>query len=161
MEIVARAAIMFFFLFGVMRAMGKKELAQISAFELILLITMGDIIQQGVTQNDFSITGAFIAVSTMAVLVVAMSYVTYRWPKTEKLVGGVPVVLVQRGRIVEKAMEYERLTEDELRDAAREQGIDDLRAVDYAILEPDGKFSFLSGSSGLQQRRSGNEHSAE
>jgi uncharacterized membrane protein YcaP (DUF421 family) len=138
MEIVARAAIMFFFLFGVMRAMGKKELAQISAFELILLITMGDIIQQGVTQNDFSITGAFIAVSTMAVLVVAMSYVTYRWPKTEKLVGGVPVVLVQHGRVVEKAMEYERLTEDELRDAAREQGIDDLRAVDYAILEPDG-----------------------
>jgi uncharacterized membrane protein YcaP (DUF421 family) len=157
MEIVARTAIMFFFLFGVTRAIGKKELAEISTFELILLITMGDIVQQGVTQNDFSITGAFIAVSTMAVLVVAMSYITYRWPRAERIVGGVPVVLVRHGKVVERALEYERLTEGELRDAAREQGIDDLRTVEYAILEPDGKFSFLSGATSRQQHSSGNE----
>jgi len=143
MEIVVRAMVMFAFLLVVTRAMGKKELTQLSAFELILLITMGDLIQQGVTQEDQSITGAMLAVSVLAVLIVALSFAEFRWIRTRPLIRGVPVVVLRDGRPLDEPMRIERLKLAELKEGAREQGIDDLAKVKVAILEPDGKLSFI------------------
>ena len=70
MEIMVRAAVVYVLLLGLVRALGKRELAEMSAFELLLLVTMGDLVQQGVTQEDMSITGALLAVGTMGLLVV-------------------------------------------------------------------------------------------
>jgi uncharacterized membrane protein YcaP (DUF421 family) len=143
MEIVLRAVVLFFFVLLLTRAMGKKELSQLSAFELILLITIGDLIQQGVTQEDQSITGAFLAVGTIAVLIVTLSAIEFRWTRTRTVIRGVPVVVVRDGRPLENVMHLERLKLEEVEEGAREQGIDDLAKVKLAILEPDGKMSFI------------------
>jgi uncharacterized membrane protein YcaP (DUF421 family) len=143
-EIVFRAVAIYFFLWFITRVVGKRELGQMSAFELVLLVTMGDLIQQGVTQEDYSVTGAMLAVGTFALLIVLFSYISWRFPRTRKTLEGQPVVVVQNGRLREDAMRYERLSDTELREAMRQQGIDDVRTVQVGVLEPDGNFSFFT-----------------
>lgn len=143
MEIVLRATGIFLFLWLVTRVIGKKELSEMSAFELVLIVTIGDLVQQGVTQEDMSVTGAMLAVGTIALLVVVMSYVGFRWPRSNRVIEGVPVIVVDRGKAVDAAIRAERLTLDDVVSSAREQGIEDLRHVRYGVLEPDGTFSFV------------------
>ena len=143
MEIVLRAAAIFLFLWVLTRVIGKKELAEMSAFELVLIVTIGDLVQQGVTQEDMSVTGAMLAVGTIAMLVVAMSYVGFRWPGSKRVIEGVPVIVVDDGEIVGEVIDIERLTRDEVISAAREQGIADIADVRFAVLEPDGAFAFV------------------
>ena len=143
METVIRAAIMFAFVWLIMRVIGKKELSGMSAFELVLLVIIGDLIQQGVTQQDTSVTAAVLAVSTVALLVVITSYISFRFRRASRLTEGFPVVIVRNGRVQQQVITLERLTEDEVREAAREQGIPDIRDVVVGILETDGKFSFV------------------
>ena len=143
MELVLRASAIFWFLFGVSRAVGRRELAQMTAFELMLLVIVGDLIQQGVTQNDMSVTGAMLAVSTLAAWVVILSYVTFRWRKTDRALSGIPVIVVRDGRMLDEVLKLERVPGDEVVTAAREQGIDDLAHVRVGIIEADGKFSFI------------------
>jgi len=143
MQIIVRALVLFFFVWFVTRAMGRKELSELSSFELVLLIVMGDLIQQGVTGDDRSIVGAMLAVSTMALLVMSLSYLSFRSKRARELLEGIPVVIVQDGRILSDVLKIERLTEDEVSDAARERGIADLRQVRVGVLEADGKFSFV------------------
>jgi uncharacterized membrane protein YcaP (DUF421 family) len=143
MEIVLRAVVVYAFLWMLTRAIGKKELAEMSAFELVLIVTIGDLVQQGVTQEDMSVTGAMLAAGTIALLVVASSYVGFRWRRTRRVIEGVPIVVVDDGRVVDEALVMERLTPDEVVSSAREQGIADLARVRYGVIEPDGTFSFV------------------
>jgi uncharacterized membrane protein YcaP (DUF421 family) len=143
-DIVYRAAVIYFFLWFVTRAIGKRELGSMSAFELVLLVTMGDLVQQGTTQEDFSVTGAMLAISTFALLMVFFAWVSFRFKKVRPLLEGMPVVVVQDGRMRKEVMRYERLDEDELMEGLREQGIDDMAKVKYGVLEPDGKYSFFT-----------------
>ena len=151
MEIIARATVMYFFLWLVARGTGKRQLSEMTAFELILLVTLGDLVQQGVTQEDMSLTGAMLAVGTVTVWVVLFSYVEWRFPRIRPLVEGVPVVVVQDGQPVEEILRLERVTMDELREGARNQGISDLGDIRLGVLEPDGKFSFIQSGGGEQQ----------
>ena len=144
MEVVVRAAVIYFFLWGITRVIGKRELGQMSAFELVLLVTMGDLIQQGVTQEDYSVTGAMLAVGTFALLLVLFSWISWRWKASRPVLEGIPVVVVQDGVMLASMMRYERLSDTELLEAAREQGIDDLATVSIGVLEPNGKFSFFT-----------------
>ena len=150
MEIIARASAVYFFLWLIARGTGKRQLSEMTAFELILLVTLGDLIQQGVTQEDMSLTGAMLAVGTMTAWVVLFSYVGWRFPGTRPLVEGVPVVVVQDGRPVEEVLRLERVTMDELLEGARNQGIPDLGDIRLGVLEPDGKFSFIQSGGGDQ-----------
>ena len=143
MEIVVRASCLYFFLWLVARGIGKRELSEMTAFELILLVTMGDLIQQGVTQEDFSMTGAFLAVGTFALWILVFGYVSWKFPRTRPAIEGVPVVVLRDGRPLDEVLEIERLTVGELCESARNQGIKDLAEVRVGILEPDGKFSFI------------------
>jgi uncharacterized membrane protein YcaP (DUF421 family) len=143
MEIVVRATVIFFFVVLLTRAMGKKELSQLTAFELILFVTIGDLVQQGVTQEDQSLTGAMLAVGTIGLLITAFSFIGYRWHASRRIIRGVPVVVIRDGRPIDTVMRLERLGLEELKEGAREQGIADLSEVRLGILEPDGKFSFL------------------
>ncbi len=143
MEIVVRAVIMYLFLGVVMRGIGRKELSGLSAFELVLLVVMGDLIQQGVTAADQSITGAMLAIGTFAVLVVGLSFVSFKSKRLRPVIEGVPVVIVMDGKPLSNVLSLERLTLDDLHDAAREQGIPDLGQVAVGVLESDGKFSFV------------------
>lgn len=148
MEIILRATAIYFFLWMLTRALGKRELAEITAFELLLLMVVGDLIQQGVTQEDTSVTGAVLAVATIGVWILIFSWLGWRFPNARKVIEGVPVVVVQNGRPIEPALRLERVTLDELLESARNQGIDNLRDIELAILEPSGKFSFLQGKQG-------------
>ena len=148
MEIVVRATIVYFFLWAVARGVGKRELSEMTAFELILLVVMGDLIQQGVTQEDMSITGAFLAVGTMAFWIIVFSYLTWRFKRPRSVFEGLAVVVVRDGQPVEQALRLERVTVDEVIQGARSQGIADLGEVSLAVMEPDGKFSFITRDKG-------------
>ena len=144
MEIVVRATVIYFFLWAVARGVGKRELSEMTAFELILLVVMGDLIQQGVTQEDMSVTGAILAVGTMAFWIIVFSYLTWRFKRPRGVFEGLPVVVVRDGQPVQQALRLERVTVDEVIEGARNQGISDLRDVSLAVMEPDGKFSFIT-----------------
>jgi uncharacterized membrane protein YcaP (DUF421 family) len=146
METVLRAAVIYFFLLVVIRAMGRKELSGMSSFELLLIVIMGDLIQQGVTQQDTSLTAAMLAVGTLAVLVTAASYVSFRWSKSQPVLEGLPVVILRDGKLMREALKIERLSEDEVKEAARQQGIGDLADVTVGVMEADGSFSFVTRS---------------
>lgn len=143
MEIVIRATVVYFFLWWLTRAIGKRDLAEMNPFDMVLLIVMGDLVQQGVTSEDMSVTGAMLAVGTMACWVLTFSYVAWRWPRTRSVVEGVPVVVVRDGHLLDEVLALERVPADEVLQAARQQGIDDLAQVRYAILEVGGTISFL------------------
>jgi uncharacterized membrane protein YcaP (DUF421 family) len=153
MEIVVRATIIFFFLWFVTRAMGKRELAGMSAFELVLLVIFGDLVQQGVTQNDMSVTGAILAVGTIAFLTMTFSAISYRWKGAANVIQGRPVIVVRDGIVLEDALRYERLSIDDMKDAAREQGIGSVDDVVVGILESSGKFSFITHAALAHQQQ--------
>jgi uncharacterized membrane protein YcaP (DUF421 family) len=146
MEIVLRAVFVFVFLYVLTRAMGKRELSETTPFELLLLVVLGDIVQQGVMQEDMSATGSAIAAATVGLLVLLLSWGTFRSRRAAALLEGQPTVVVAGGRVLPDALSVERLTVDELLSAAREQGVEDLSAVRLAVLESDGKFSFFDES---------------
>ena len=143
MDIIARATVMFFIMFVLLRLLGKRELSQVTPFELVLLIVMGDLIQQGVTHNDFSLTGATLAIGTIAFWALAFSWITYLFPRAERLLEGVPRVLIQHGELIEENMRRDRITRAELEIEMRLAGIARMRDVEWGILEPNGKISFI------------------
>ena len=158
MEIMVRATIIYFVLWAVARGVGKRELSEMTAFELILLITMGDLIQQGATQEDMSLTGAGLAVGTLAMWIVLFSYLSWRFKGVRPVTEGVPVVVVHNGTPLDEVLNVERLTLAEVCEAARNQGITDLAEVDIGVLEPDGKFSFLKTSEDTDQQGTPEKH---
>jgi len=160
MELVIRATVIYFFLWAVARGTGKRELAQMTAFELILLVTMGDLIQEATTQEDMSLAGAVIVISTMTFWIIAFSYLAFRFKRARAVIDGVPVVVVRDGEVLPAALRLERIAEEEVVDAAREQGIADLGDVWVGVLEADGKFSFLRRSGQENPRNPGDERAA-
>ena len=143
MQIVIRALVLYAFVYLVLRAVGRKELSELTSFELVILIVLGDLIQQGVTGDDRSITGAALAVATFALLTVALSYTSFRFKKLQPTLDGEPAIVVLHGKVQHKLLATQRLGEDDVKEAAREQGIADLDEIDVGVLEADGKFSFL------------------
>ena len=154
MEVAIRAVVMFVFLWGVTRAVGRSTLGELSTFELLLYVTMGDLVQQAVTQQDYSVTGGTVAVSVFALMTALLSWVQWRFPRVRGVVSGTPVVVVRDGSMLEPAMRQQRLSSTDLVTAARQQGIRDIRDLDLAVLEADGKISFFTredGSSGAPE----------
>ena len=158
MEIILRATAVYLFLWVVTRGTGKRQLSEMTAFELVLLVTMGDMVQQGVTQEDMSLVGAMLAVGTIALWVILSSYLEWRVPRSRPLVEGVPTVIVRNGRPVNEALRLERVTMEELKEGACKQGIADLGDIRVGLLEPDGKFSFIQLEG--QQHESHEKHEA-
>jgi uncharacterized membrane protein YcaP (DUF421 family) len=143
MEIVVRASVVFLFLLVLTRGMKKRTLADMAPFEMLLLVVLGDIVQQGVTQEDYSLTGAILAASTFAFWVTVLTYATWRWKRIGRAVDGVPLVIVQDGELIEPALRVERLPVDEVLEAARQEGLESLERVRLAVLEPSGRISFI------------------
>jgi uncharacterized membrane protein YcaP (DUF421 family) len=142
-DIVLRTAVVFVFLLVLMRVIGRRELSSLQPFDLILLIVLGDAVQQGLTQDDYSLTGALLVVGTFAALQVFVSWVGFRFPRTRPVLEGTPIIVLQDGQVIERNLKRERLSIDEIREAAREQGIAHLDQVQWAVLETTGKISFI------------------
>ena len=155
MDIVIRAAVVYVFVYLVLRGLGKRELGELSAFELVLLFVVGDLVQQSITQDDKSITAAILAISTIAIFIVVQSYLAFRFRPVQSVLEGAPVVVVHHGVLVESVLRRQRMTEDEVHQSARSEGIADLSDVELAILEPDGKLSFITED---HRRLPKNEH---
>jgi uncharacterized membrane protein YcaP (DUF421 family) len=146
MDIVFRAAIGFFFLYFLTRVIGRRELSSMEPFDLVLLVVVGDLVQQGITQSDYSLVGLVTAASTMALLTVAVSLISFRFPRIRPILDGEPIVVVRAGQVIEENLTRERLTVDEIRAEARLQNIASLGDVEWAILETSGKISFIAKS---------------
>ena len=143
MDLAFRSAVIFFFVFLLMRIVGRRELSSLEPFDLILLVVLGDSVQQAVTQDDYSVTGAFIVVSTIALLQVFMSYLNFRVPRLRPIIDGEPIVIVQDGKVIEGNARRERLTLDDIAEAARIQQIASLDDVQWAVLETSGELTFI------------------
>ena len=148
MDLVLRAAIAFIFIFIVTRAIGRRELAGLEPFDLILLIVLGDLIQQGVTQDDYSITGAIVVIATLATLTALTAWISFRFRRLRPVLEGEPIVLVQDGRPIERNLRRERLHLNELEAEARLQQIGSISDVRWAVLETSGKISFIPREGG-------------
>jgi uncharacterized membrane protein YcaP (DUF421 family) len=147
MDIALRGIVLFAFVLLITRVIGRRELSSISPFDLVLLIVLGDAVQQGLTQDDYSLTGAIIAVSTIAALQVGTSYVSFRSTRARKVLEGLPIVIVEDGRLIEENLNRERMTADEVAEEMRLQQIASLDQVQWAILETNGSMSFIQKAS--------------
>jgi uncharacterized membrane protein YcaP (DUF421 family) len=147
MDVILRAAFAFFFIFLLTRIVGRRELNSLEPYDLILLVVLGDLVQQGVTQSDYSVTGMVLAVGTIALLVVAVSFVSFRFPRTRPVLDGEPIVVIQDGKILDSNLRRERLTRTELAEEGRMQQISSLEEVSWAILERSGQISFIQKQS--------------
>ena len=143
MDLVLRALVAFVFVLLLTRVVGRRELASLQPFDLILLVMIGDLVQQGVTQNDFSITGMLLVGSTIGLLAVLVSWTSFRFPRLRPVLDGEPVIVVQDGEPIRKNLSRNRLTLDELRAAARQEQIASLDDVQWAVLETSGRISFI------------------
>jgi len=143
MDVVLRAALAYAFIFFLTRIVGRRELSTLEPFDLIMLIVLGDLVQQGVTQSDYSVTGLLLAGSTIALMQVAVSYLNYRFRRLQPLLEGEPIVLMEDGRVLERNLGRERLTRGELEEQARQSQIASLDQVRWAVLETSGQISFI------------------
>lgn len=143
MQIVARASVVFLLLLLFLRVIRKRSLGEMSPLQMILLVVIGDLVQQGVTQEDYSLSGAVLAIGTIGFWITALDWASWRSERLRRLVEGVPLVVIEQGKPVAKTLQLEWIPWDEVLEAARQQGIDDIANVSVGVLEVDGKLSFI------------------
>jgi uncharacterized membrane protein YcaP (DUF421 family) len=148
MDIVIRAFFAFVFVVVVTRVIGRRELSSLEPFDLILLIVLGDLIQQGVTQSDYSFTGLVLAGGTFTLLTVAVSYLVFRFRRVRPLFEPEPLILIEDGKVIDRNLRRERLTTEELASEARMHQIPSLADVRWAVLETSGRISFIPHNDG-------------
>ena len=146
MDLVLRAVVVFAFIVVLTRVIGRRELASLAPVDLILLIILGDALQQGLTQEDYSLTGSVLVVETLAILQVFTSWVTFRFPFTRRALEGEPLIVLEDGKPIERNLKRERLTVEELTESARLHEIGSLEEVRWAVLERNGELSFIKKS---------------
>src|SRR3954462_2896713 len=144
MDLVFRTVYVFVMIFVVTRAVGRRELSSMEPCDMNLLAVIGGLVQQGVTQSDYSLTGATTVISTIAPLTVITAWLSFRVRRLRPLLEGEPVVIVADGRVLERKLRRQRMTREEVEAEARLQQIDSLDDVRFAVLETNGKISFAS-----------------
>jgi uncharacterized membrane protein YcaP (DUF421 family) len=145
-DLVLRTDFVFVLILVVTRAVGRRELSSMEPFDLILLVVIGDLVQQGVTQSDYSLTGTTTVIATIALLVVGTAYLSFRFRRLRPILEGEPVLLISDGSVIQRNLRRQRLTVGELEAEARLQSIGALDEVRYAVLETNGQISFLKPS---------------
>ena len=152
MDIVLRASVTFAALYLLLRILGKREIGQLTPFELVVIVVMGDLVQQGVTHNDFSLTGSILAIATFAFWALVMSWATYLSPRLETLLEGRPQVIICDGELITANLRRDRITRGEVEAEMRLAGIARMKDVAWAILETQGKISFIRKDDGEIQQ---------
>ena len=146
MDIVIRSAVVYVVVMVLMRLLGRRELSKMQPFDLLILVVIADFVQQGVTQQDYSVTGAVLAVGTFALLIVATSWLAWRFPRTRPIIDGNPVVLLENGNPIMDNLRRERISLEEVAAQARLQQLESLQKIRWAILETSGEISFIPKS---------------
>ena len=148
MDLVLRAIFMFFFVYALTRLIGRRELSSLEPFDLILLIVLGDAIQQWLTQDDYSVTGAVLVIGTLALLQVFTSVLSFKVPRLRPALEGEPIIVVEDGQPIERNLRRESLTIEEVAAQARLQQIESLNDIKWAVLETSGQISFIKKGGG-------------
>jgi uncharacterized membrane protein YcaP (DUF421 family) len=144
MDSVFKAVAIYLLLWVVIRVSGRRTLAQMTTFDLILLLIIGSATQRALIGQDYSLTTAFIVVTTLVSLNVGMSLMEVGSRRMAKLLKGTPTILVEHGHKLEGRMRRARVTEEEIREAARhDHGIERLEQIKFAVLEASGKISII------------------
>lgn len=146
METVIRVAVIYAFILFGLRILGKRDFGKLGPLELVSLLLIPEIVQQGLVREDYSLTNALIGVATLLCLVFLTSTVTHRCKRVETLLQGEPTLLAADGRMLTDNMNRERVTPGELFAEMRKAGIERLDQVRWAVLESDGKISIVPRS---------------
>jgi uncharacterized membrane protein YcaP (DUF421 family) len=143
METVVRIILIYVFLMVALRLMGKREFGELAPFDFVVLLLIPEMFSQAMVREDFSLTNALIAVSTLLSLVFMTSLLNYRFPRFGKVVAGEPAVLVRHGCLVAKTLDRERVAPGEVLDAMHAAGLHRMEEVRWAILETDGRITVI------------------
>jgi uncharacterized membrane protein YcaP (DUF421 family) len=146
MDLVFRTVAIFVFILFVTRVTGRRELNSLEPYDIIVLVVLGDLVQQGVTQSDNSVTGALIVISTIMVLSVVAGWLGFRFRPARRVLEGEPLIVVDDGQPVARNLRRERITVEEIETEARIQQIASLHDIRWAVLETDGQISFIKKS---------------
>lgn len=153
MEMVARVALIYAVLMIALRIIGKREFGQLSPAELVTLLLIPEILTEVLTQGESSLTRGMVGSATVLSLVFGLSLLAYRSRRIGGWTDGEPVVLVQHGHLVPASMHRERITPDELLSEMHKSGLERMEQVKWAVLEPDGKISFITREAGEGSRQ--------
>jgi uncharacterized membrane protein YcaP (DUF421 family) len=143
MEIVVRVAIIYVFLMLGLRVIGKREFGQLTPFELVTLLLIPEIVTKALTGQDYSLTAAFIGVSTLLVLVFLTSLLAYRFPSFGRFTEGRPALLAREGMLVPATLHRERVSPEEIRLELHKYGLEEWAQVKWALLEVDGSITLV------------------
>jgi len=144
MDLVLRCLVLFPLVIVLVRVVNRRQLHSLEPFDLVMLVVLGDLLQQGITQNDFSVTGSAIVIVTITLLSMLTAAIAYRSRRFSTLMDGEPVILGEHGRPIHNNLRRERITLRELAAQARQHNIADLGDIHYAVLETSGAISFLT-----------------
>jgi uncharacterized membrane protein YcaP (DUF421 family) len=144
MDLVLRTTFVFFLILLVTRAVGRRELSSMEPFDVILLVVIGDFVQQGVAQSDNSVTGATIVIVTLALLSVGVAWLSFRFVRLRSVLEGEPIVIIADGELIQRNLRAQRMTVEEVATEARLQQIGSFEDIRWAVLESNGRLSFLT-----------------
>jgi uncharacterized membrane protein YcaP (DUF421 family) len=151
MDTIIRVTIVYIFLLATMRLLGKREFGQLSPFEVINLLIISEIVQQAMIRDDYSLVTALTGVSVLLLLVYLTSLLSYRFKPVATVVEGTPSVLVMNGKYVVYNLDRERIAPDEIQAEMHKSGLEQLDQVKLAVLENDGKITFIRTDGGEVQ----------
>lgn len=147
MNVVIRTIAIYMFLLMIFRISGKRSLSQMTSFDFVLILIIGESTQQALLGNDFSITNAILVISTLMIFDIGLSLFKGYVPETEKWIDGLPLVILKDGNPIQERMKKARVEEDDILAAAREtQGLERLDQIKYAVLERSGGISIIPKS---------------
>ena len=152
-EKVLRPVVVYFFLVIGLRLAGKRELAQLNPFDLVVLLTLSNTVQNAIIGDDTSVTGGVIGASTLLLVNYLVVRFLFRHERLDRLVEGKESVLIEHGKILEDRLTQEVLTLQELEAAAHKQGFGNLKEVERAVLESSGTISFIAKKPAPEERR--------
>jgi uncharacterized membrane protein YcaP (DUF421 family) len=140
LEKIVRPVIVYVFLIFLLRIFGKRELAQLNPFDLVVLLSLSNVVQNALIGDDNSITGGIIGAMSLLTINWLVVRLLYSWPRADRFVEGTEQVLIRRGRLDHKALRRELLTEEELLSVVHKQGFDGFHQVEKCVISPNGTF---------------------
>jgi uncharacterized membrane protein YcaP (DUF421 family) len=148
MDSVLRAAAMYLALMVLFKIAGRRSLAELTTFDFVLLMIIGEATQQALLGDDFSLTNSMLVIVTLIVIDVGLSLLKQRSQWVSQLIDGGPTIIVENGKVLHKRLRHARLIEADIMEAARSsQGIETLEQIKFAILERNGKISVIAQES--------------
>jgi uncharacterized membrane protein YcaP (DUF421 family) len=144
MDAVIRAVAVYVFVWLVFRIAGQRTLSDATTFDFVLLLIIAEATQQALLGEDFSLTNAFLVITTLVGIDILMSLLKERFPRVDRAMEGEPVVIVENGRPIEKRMMRARVDRGDVLEAARRlQGLERMDQIKYAVLEPSGGITIV------------------